>query len=74
MGIPMITKLLKKETVAREVVGCHPQTLMRWVRAGTFPKPIVPAPGSTSLRWREAEVAAWIAARAAAYQVSAEGE
>ncbi|MEX2632135.1 MAG: AlpA family phage regulatory protein [Tistlia sp.] len=51
----------KKDVAAR--LGYHPVSLMRLVRQGLFPKPIVLA--SNKCAFLETEVAAWIDQKAA---------
>jgi prophage regulatory protein len=47
-----------------ERVGVHQRTLYRWIRAGRFPAAV--RLGLNSIGWREADVDAWLASRAAA--------
>lgn len=51
-----------KDAQVAERFGVHTATIHRWVKAGTFPRPIKLSPGST--RWREADLAQWERERA----------
>tara|TARA_B100001179_G_C18519006_1_gene371907 strand:+ start:42 stop:245 length:204 start_codon:yes stop_codon:yes gene_type:complete len=55
-----VDELVSKERLSRRILDVHPQTLMRWVREEKFPPPIVPFPGSKTLRWRLSDVEAWL--------------
>lgn len=64
-----MTRLVrKKEAAAR--VGFHPVHLMRLVKAGTFPAPVRIGPNSVA--FVEDEVEAWIEAKMAEREASAE--
>lgn len=52
-------KLLSKRAVA-DILSVHPQTIMRLVREDKFPKPLRTGDIGSSVRWRAADVAAWI--------------
>lgn len=56
-------KLLSKRAVA-DILDVHPQTIMRHVRQGSFPQPLRMGDVGSAVRWRESDVAAWIAQRA----------
>jgi predicted DNA-binding transcriptional regulator AlpA len=59
-------RLLSKRETA-EIVGFHPEHLMRLARAGEFPQPIkLGAATNCAVRFIAEEVDAWIAARLAA--------
>lgn len=59
-------KLLSKREAAQHV-GIHPESLMRMVREGKFPRPIRIGEGATSrVRFIAEEVQAWVAAKVAA--------
>jgi len=61
-----MTRLLSKRQTA-EIVGWHPEHLMRRVRSGEFPQPIkLGAATNCAVRFIAEEVDAWIAARLAA--------
>lgn len=64
MAAPLMTK---KEVAAR--LNMHPGSVMRMVRAGTFPRPLRTA-GSWRgpVRWRAEDVEAWIIERVTAAQ------
>lgn len=55
---PVLPALLKKATVAR-IVGLSPSTIYTHIKAGTFPQP-VRIPGVRTVRWRRADIEAWI--------------
>lgn len=57
-------KLLSKRAVA-DVLGVHPQTVMRLVRQRKFPAPIRTGEIGSAVRWRAEDLNAWIARRAA---------
>ena len=58
---PMLTK---KEVAA--FAGKHPETIMRDVRAGRFPRPIKSGPEKGCVcRWDQADLDAWISERKA---------
>jgi len=60
------TPLLSKEHVAR-LIGLHPGSLMRLVRAGRFPRPLhTSGTAKGRVRWRSQDVENWINERAAA--------
>jgi len=61
-------KLLSKRVVA-EILGVHPQTVMRLARQGRFPRPFRTGEIGSAVRWRESDVAAWIAQRSAQQEV-----
>jgi predicted DNA-binding transcriptional regulator AlpA len=52
-------KLLSKPVVA-EILCVHPQTIMRLAREGKFPQPLRTGDIGSAVRWRAADVAAWI--------------
>jgi predicted DNA-binding transcriptional regulator AlpA len=54
--------LLTKRAVA-EILGYHPQTVMRLVRKDQFPKPLKTNGIKSAVRFRAQDVAAWINAR-----------
>jgi predicted DNA-binding transcriptional regulator AlpA len=59
-------RLLSKRETA-EIVGFHPEHVMRLARAGGFPKPIkLGNAANCAVRFLAQEVDAWIAARLAA--------
>jgi predicted DNA-binding transcriptional regulator AlpA len=61
-----MTRLLSKREVA-ELIGFHPEHLMRLARAGEFPRPIkLGTATNCSVRFVAEEVDTWIAARLAA--------
>jgi len=61
-----MTRLLSKREAA-EVIGFHPEHIMRLARAGAFPQPIkLGAATNCAVRFIAEEVDAWIAARLAA--------
>jgi len=61
-----MTRLLSKREVA-EIIGFHPEHLMRLARARAFPQPIkLGAAANCAVRFIAEEVDAWIAARLAA--------
>lgn len=51
-----------KDAQVAERFGVHTATIHRWVKSGTFPRPVRLSPGST--RWREADLTAWERERA----------
>jgi predicted DNA-binding transcriptional regulator AlpA len=51
-------KLIRKSEVARHL-GVSPWTVDRWVKAGTFPRPIFVSDRAPA-RWRVVDVAAWL--------------
>jgi predicted DNA-binding transcriptional regulator AlpA len=55
-------RLIKRAVVLDRVGDVRAETLWRWIKAGTFPKP-VRLPSSTLIVWRESEINAWIDAR-----------
>jgi predicted DNA-binding transcriptional regulator AlpA len=61
-------RLISKREAA-EVVGFHPEHVMRLVRSGQFPQPIKAGKAvNCAVRFVADEVDAWIAARMAARQ------
>lgn len=56
-------KLLSKRSVA-DILDVHPQTIMRLVRQRRFPQPLRTGDIGSAVRWRAADVAAWIEQRA----------
>ena len=60
-------QLLTKREVAAKI-GVHPESVMRLVRAGRFPKPVrLGGDGPRfRVRWPENEVDDWLASRMAA--------
>jgi predicted DNA-binding transcriptional regulator AlpA len=59
-------KLLSKSEVAR-IVGYHPESMMRMVRAGGFPAPIrMGEAANAPARWLESEVEEWLDQRISA--------
>ncbi len=56
----------KAEVAAK--IGVHPESVMRLVRAGRFPKPVRLGGNGPSfrVRWPESEVDEWLAGRMAA--------
>jgi len=61
-----MTRLLSKREAA-EIIGFHPEHLMRLARAGEFPKPIkLGTATNCAVRFVAEEVDAWVAARLAA--------
>jgi predicted DNA-binding transcriptional regulator AlpA len=61
-----MTRLLSKREAA-EIIGFHPEHLMRLARAGEFPQPIkLGTAANCAVRFVAEEVDAWIAARLAA--------
>ena len=61
-----MTRLLSKREVA-EIIGFHPEHLMRLARAGAFPRPIkLGTATNCAVRFVAGEVDAWVAARLAA--------
>jgi predicted DNA-binding transcriptional regulator AlpA len=61
-----MTQLLSKREVA-EIIGFHPEHLMRLARAGAFPQPIkLGTATNCAVRFVAEEVASWVAARLAA--------
>jgi predicted DNA-binding transcriptional regulator AlpA len=61
-----MSQLLSK-TQAAAKLGVHPESLMRMCREGRFPSPVKLGAGQNSaVRFVEAEVTGWIAARMAA--------
>ena len=65
MRIGVMRNLLTKRVTA-ERIGLHPESVMRLARAGQFPRPIKLGTGDkSSVRFVEAEVDAWIAAKMA---------
>jgi predicted DNA-binding transcriptional regulator AlpA len=56
-------KLLSKRVVA-DILGVHPQTIMRLARQGKFPQPLRTGDIGSAVRWRESDVIAWIELRA----------
>jgi excisionase family DNA binding protein len=59
-------QLLSKKEVA-ERIGLHPESVMRLVRAGSFPRPVrLGASQNCSVRFSEDEVNEWLNAKLAA--------
>ncbi len=56
-------KLLSKGAVA-EILGLHPSSVMRLVRAGSFPKPLRTGDIGSAVRFRVSDVTDWIERRA----------
>lgn len=56
-------QLLSKSAVAN-ILGVHPQTVMRLVREGRFPQPLRTGDIGSAVRWRAKEVSEWINQRA----------
>ena len=56
----MIPQLLRLSEVLERVPVCR-STLEKWVRLGTFPKPV--KMGARAKGWREADVVAWVEGR-----------
>lgn len=50
-------RMLTKRVVAK-MLGVSPQTISRWVKAGTFPKPITL--GTHVVRWVDRHVKEWL--------------
>jgi predicted DNA-binding transcriptional regulator AlpA len=66
-----LPQLLSKREAA-EIVGFHPEHVMRLARAGRFPKPIKTGPAAgCAVRFVADEVEAWIADRMAARRTGA---
>ena len=61
---PTQTLILRKSEVRRRVGGVSGTTLWRWQREGKFPKHLQIGPNTVG--WRESDIEAWIAERAAA--------
>lgn len=57
-------KLLSKRAVS-DIIGVHEATIMRLVREGKFPPPLRTGNIGSAVRWRQADVQAWIDARLA---------
>ncbi|RHZ95342.1 AlpA family phage regulatory protein [Cereibacter sphaeroides] len=57
----MLLYLTDKQVAER--YGVSRATIWRWVKTGTFPRPVTFSPGC--VRWSEAEVLAWEAKRLA---------
>ena len=56
----MPEKLLRRREVeALTALSCS--TIYGWMKAGTFPKPVVL--GAKKVAWRESDIAAWLEAR-----------
>jgi predicted DNA-binding transcriptional regulator AlpA len=51
-------------SVVREITGASRSTLVRWVKAGTFPQPVALSPNK--IAWVEAAVQNWAESRIAA--------
>lgn len=63
-------QLLSKVAVA-DMIGLHPESVMRLARQGRFPKPLKTGPGDgCSVRFVAAEVERWIAERMAAREAA----
>lgn len=58
-GPPSGPRLLRIKGV-REKVGFSLATIYRWMREGTFPRPVKVGHGSA---WRESDIDAWVAGR-----------
>lgn len=58
-------KLLSKQTVA-DILGVHPQTVMRLVRESKFPQPLRTGEKGSAVRWRNKDVSNWIDQRSGA--------
>jgi prophage regulatory protein len=56
------TRLVRKAELAKHL-GCSTFTIDRWVRAGTFPRPLFITDGSPA-QWRLSVVEKWLDARA----------
>lgn len=57
-------RLLTKKAVA-ELLGYHPEHVMRLAREGTFPRPIkLGSAQNSAVRFDLAEIEAWVAGRA----------
>lgn len=56
-------KLISKRAVA-DILGVHPQTVMRLVRRGTFPSPLRTGDIGSAVRWRAQDINEWIEHRA----------
>lgn len=61
-------KLISKRAVA-EILCVHPQTVMRLVREGKFPQPLRTGDIGSAVRWRAADVTAWIEKQLAKQEV-----
>lgn len=59
----LLQKLLSKQAVA-DILGVHPQTVMRLVRRGTFPPPLRTGDIGSAVRWRTQDINNWIEHRA----------
>jgi excisionase family DNA binding protein len=67
-----VERLVSKKEAAR-LTGYHPEHLMRLVREGKFPKPVRPGGTPTSsVRFVESELDAWLAAQVAQREASSE--
>jgi len=53
------TLLRRQEIEAEFKISCA--TIYRWVKSGTFPKPI--QLGSNMVRWKASDIEAWILSR-----------
>jgi len=53
--------LLRQRQIVPEIVPVSHATLWRWVKKGTFPRPLKCGPNTTV--WRKADVLAWVAAQ-----------
>ena len=56
-----IGTLLARRQVQARIGGVGTSTLYRWVKEGSFPRPL--QIGGKCVRWREDEVETWIATR-----------
>ena len=62
-GVASMNMLMTKREVG-EALSCHPETVMRWVRDGSFPAPI--KPGGTDggqCRWSTKDIEDWLTER-----------